>query len=79
MQQSVSTKGHIAKLGGAEVVCASQDDADGIARADEILAQLDNESPPREVFEYLSALLKFYGRERASRTLKGRHQRQLSD
>lgn len=62
-----------ASLGGDVIACRTEEDAAGIARADAMLAKLDAPPLPWPTIEYLSALLRAYGRHRASRTLLERN------
>ncbi|WP_428304371.1 hypothetical protein [Lacipirellula sp.] len=62
-----------AELGGDTIQCRSQEDADGIRQAAEYLSRVDAGPYPRASIEYLSSLLRWYGRNRASRILESRH------
>ena len=62
-----------ADIGGYVVNCVTREDADGIQRAGDILDQQDEGPHPSALIEYLSSLLRWYGRHRASRTIEVRH------
>jgi len=73
MQDESPSESFPVNLGGDIVACRSFEDAEAIRRAAEILDRLDGESYPQPLIEYLSSLLRWYGRHRASRTLEQRH------
>ena len=73
MQDESPAESFPVNLGGDIIACRSFEDAEAIRRAAEILDRLDGETYPQPLIEYLSALLRWYGRQRASRTLEGRH------
>lgn len=73
MQKQTAPESFPAVLGGDVIHCVSAEDANGVTRADEILATLTGGPYPRELIEYLSHLLGWYGRHRARLTLEKRH------
>lgn len=73
MQKQTAPESFPAILGGDVVNCVTAEDVNGITQADEILATLTGGPYPRELIEYLSQLLGWYGRHRARRTIEQRH------
>ena len=62
-----------ADIGGDVVNCVSQEDAEGVGRAGDILDRPGSGPYPPVLIDYLASLLRWYGRHRASRTLEERH------